>query len=107
MTTVVNVKKEHCDVYIGRPGPFGNPFRIGTDGDREQVINKYREWFYNKLKDEAFRGKIETLKGKRLGCWCKPLNCHGDIIVEYLEGITHEKHRNTPPIDLEYFGRPG
>jgi hypothetical protein len=110
VTTVINIKNEKrefydtsCDVYIGRPGPFGNPFRIGPDGDREQVIAKYRTWFYNKLKDEAFRGSVEALKGKRLLCWCKPDACHGDVIVEYLEGIKNEKHRNTPSVDFTAF----
>lgn len=26
-TRVVNRRRERFDVYIGRPGPFGNPFR--------------------------------------------------------------------------------
>ena len=103
MTTVVNIKKEKCDVYIGRPSSLGNPFRIGPDGDREQVIEKYREWFYNKLKDEEFRGRVEALKEKRLGCWCKPDACHGDVIVEYLEGIKYERNRNTPSVDFTAF----
>ena len=43
-TTVVHCKREPYDVYIGRPGPWGNPFEIGTDGTREEVIAKYEEW---------------------------------------------------------------
>ncbi len=91
MTEVVNIRKEKCDVYIGRPGPFGNQFKIGEHGDREMVLIHYRNWFYNKLNDPTFRDKILSLKGKKLGCWCKPESCHGDIIVEYLEGIKTEK----------------
>ena len=86
MTTIVNVKKEKCDVYIDRRSPFGNKFRIGEHGDRGMVIEHYRIWFYNMLKDQTFRDKVLALKGKRLGCHCKPLACHGDIIVEYLGG---------------------
>ena len=85
-TIIVN-KKNRCryDVYIGRGSPFGNPFRIGKDGTRDEVIKKYREWFYKRLTDPWFSDKVHSLKGKVLACWCKPDVCHGDIIVEYLE----------------------
>lgn len=73
------------DFYIGRPSVFGNPFVIGKDGDREQVISKYREWFYQKLKDDVqFLIAVNGLKGKRLICWCSPQRCHGDVIAEFL-----------------------
>lgn len=41
---VVHCKKNSYDVYIGRPSKWGNPFSIGRDGSREEVIEKYREW---------------------------------------------------------------
>jgi len=85
MTRVVHCKKEKYDVYIGRPSIFGNPFSIGKDGTREEVIIKYRDYFYKKLVDMNFWNAVQTLKGKTLGCWCKPEACHGDIIVKYLE----------------------
>jgi hypothetical protein len=84
-TKVVRCGKEKYDVYIGRPSIFGNPFEIGKDGNREDVIKKYREYFYERIeKDINFRAKIRNLKGKILGCWCKPEDCHGDIIVDFL-----------------------
>ena len=43
MTTVVKIDQPY-DVYIGRPSKWGNPFRIGPDGNREEVIRKYRDW---------------------------------------------------------------
>ena len=84
-TKVVNCKKEKYDVYIGRPSPFGNPFIIGRDGTREDVIRKFKNKFYLwiSLKGNYYQS-ILKLKGKTLGCYCKPLACHGDIIVEYL-----------------------
>ena len=88
MTTIVNIKHNKCDVYIGRGSPFGNPFRIGDDGDRAQVLVKYRTYFNQRLTDQSFRDKVLELKGKVLGCWCKPLTCHGDVIIEYLEHET-------------------
>lgn len=85
-TRVVNLKKDPYDVYIGRGSPFGNPYRIGPDGNRADVIEKYRTYFEKKIKTNAvFKRQVEGLRGKILGCFCKPLACHGDIIVEYLE----------------------
>ena len=91
MTTVVHCKKEKYDVYIGRPSKWGNPFTHIKDrktkaefvvATRKESIDKYREWILNQpelLKD------LHELKDKTLGCWCKPLDCHGDVIIEYLE----------------------
>lgn len=67
-------------VYIGRGSPFGNPFVIGVDGDRDTVIEAYRRWLDTQpaLVD---RIRIE-LPGKDLVCFCKPAACHGDTILE-------------------------
>lgn len=86
-TVVVNIRKEKCDCYIGRGSPFGNMYIIGKHGNRDQVIAKYRAWFLDKVSnDQAFRSKVMALKGKRLGCFCKPLPCHGDVLVQLIEG---------------------
>jgi hypothetical protein len=86
-TRVVNLKTTKMyDALIVRGTPFGNPFQIGKDGTRDEVIEKYREWFHRRLTDPSFRDRVLALKGKVLACWCKPLKCHGDVIVEYLEG---------------------
>ena len=69
---------------IDRLTEFGNPYRIGPDGTREEVIEKYRSYFEEKLKDPKFKKAVLSLKGKVLSCWCKPLPCHGDVIEEYL-----------------------
>jgi hypothetical protein len=87
-TKVVNIYKEPYDVYIGRRGRgqegyFGNPFYKGT---REENIANYKKYFYNRLKEDSeFHARVILLKGKVLGCFCAPSNCHGDVIVEYLE----------------------
>ena len=81
-TRVVNVKKEHCDVYIGRGSIWGNPFVIGRDGNRKEVIEKYRTWI---LSNEFLLNNLNELKGKKIGCFCKPLACHGDVLVGLLE----------------------
>lgn len=77
---VVHCKKEPFDVYIGRPSKWGNPFSIGRDGTRDEVIAKYREWLKTQP-DLMKQIKIE-LRGKVLGCWCVPKPCHGDILIE-------------------------
>ena len=86
MAKVVNLYKEPYTVYIGRGSKWGNPYRIGKDGDRTDVICKYRA----NLKKRVLSGEITTeellsLDGERLGCFCKPKSCHGDIIVEMIE----------------------
>ena len=80
MKYVVHCKRDAHDVYIGRPSVWGNPFVIGRDGDRAEVIAKYRAWLLARphLVERAKR----ELKGKVLGCWCSPQACHGDVLAE-------------------------
>lgn len=92
-TKVVNKDRgEKYDVYIGRGTPWGNPFAIGVDKlTRDDVIEKYKEYFVGEiLGNETKRKDLFTLKGKVLGCHCKPSSCHGDIIAEYLNSIDEE-----------------
>lgn len=82
MTTVGHVyqkTKSRDEVFIGRPSRWGNPFVIGRDGNREQVIAKYRAWI--KTKPELL-ASIHELKDKKLLCFCHPLPCHGDVLAE-------------------------
>lgn len=80
MTTyVVNARRESYDTYIGRPSKWGNPFHIGRDGTRDEVIEKYREWLQTQPRLLA---AIPELRDKVLGCWCKPQACHGDVLAE-------------------------
>lgn len=79
MTTVVHCKRDECDIYIGRPSKWGNPFRMGRDGGRSEVIEKYRVWIQTQPKLLA---ALPELRGKRLGCWCKPGACHGDVLAK-------------------------
>lgn len=87
-TTIVNKYREPFDVFIGRPTIYGNPYRIGPDGDRAEVIRKYKDYFYHRLEtDPAFKRAVLKLKGRTLGCYCKPQPCHGDVIVQYLNNL--------------------
>lgn len=76
---VVHCKRMEHDVYIGRPSKWGNPFSIGKDGTREEVIHKFREWIKTQ---PALLAALPELKDKILGCWCAPKTCHGDVLVE-------------------------
>ena len=82
MTRVVHQSRTPFDVYIGRPSKWGNPFEIGPDGTRAEVIEKYREWL---LAQPELLSQLHELKGKTLGCWCSPLPCHGDVLVELID----------------------
>lgn len=80
MPKVVHCKRERYDVYIGRPGPLGNPFIIGRHGDRATVVRLHSEWF---LRQPELVAKVKReLRGMTLGCWCAPDACHGDIYLK-------------------------
>lgn len=78
-------------VYIGRPSPLGNPFKIGQHGTREEVVQRYKAWLWRQIQ---LRGEVyEELKrlaaiAKQgelvLICWCKEpgrsVACHGDVL---------------------------
>lgn len=91
MTRVVHCRKSQYDVYIGRPSIWGNPYTHIADkttkaqfvvATREEAVAKYRE--YIESRPELLLRLVE-LKGKVLGCWCSPLSCHGDVLVELVQ----------------------
>jgi hypothetical protein len=89
VTTVVNIKSgAEFDVFIGRPSQFGNPFRIGVDGTRTEVVEEYERYARAKIKEDAqFREAVRGLYGKRLGCYCVPLKCHGTVLARLAEEL--------------------
>lgn len=82
---VVHCKKEPYDVYIGRPGKWGNPFPITPDTSRNLSLRLYRNW----IKEQPeLLSSLKELDGKVLGCWCKPKHpCHGDILGQLLREV--------------------
>jgi hypothetical protein len=80
--SVLNKRDGAKGIYIGRPSEWGNPFVIGLDGDRAAVIERFRRYARIRLSEEPTW--LEPLRGKDLVCWCAPLPCHGDVIVEML-----------------------
>lgn len=97
-TTVVNLRQAPFDVYIGRAGHgfdgyFGNPVQIGrvcpvctqVHIARGATLPCFKRYFYGRLAaDPHFRARVLALRGRRLGCFCKPQPCHGDVIVAWL-----------------------
>ena len=78
---VVNKRQEPYDIYIGRGSKWGNPFVIGKDGNREEVIEHFRQHLWLQIKTQKITIQdLVSLKGKKLGCFCKPLPCHGDVL---------------------------
>lgn len=92
-TTVVHFKKDAHDIYIGRPSQWGNPFSHLPAGTlaryitktREDAIEQYAKWIL-KPEQAKLRALIPGLKGKKLGCWCHPKTCHGDVLAAMAEG---------------------
>jgi hypothetical protein len=88
------------NVYIGRANivfidnqrfpkqasPFCNPFKIDKDTSIDAVCDKFKSFMKERLdKDKDLVKQLTSLKGKRLGCWCKPEKCHGDVLVELID----------------------
>lgn len=108
MTKAVNLKRESYDVYIGRAGKgkdgyFGNPIARGKKceycgemhNDAGSTLDCYREYFLRRVRtDKWFRERILDLKGKTLGCFCKPNPCHGDIISTWVDMMSNQKEFN-------------
>jgi hypothetical protein len=100
---IVHCARDPYDVYIGRGREclYGNPWEIGPDGTREEVIERYETWlrhgdtFGHPMATEARRRAILDslwqLRGKSLGCWCAPERCHGEVLVTLLAEQDQEK----------------
>jgi hypothetical protein len=84
---VVHCKKEKFTHYIGRPSELGNPFIIGKDGTREEVVIKFKHYAVKYLLEEIRALPEDAI----LACWCAPLDCHGNGIKEIWEDL-HDIH---------------
>ena len=111
-TNIVNVKVQHIrpmhinlkqwmedenNVYIGRggiifidgkrfpkkPSIWANPFKVENNRN-ESVLSSYEKYIRNKIENEYGINELLKLKGKTLGCWCKPKSCHGDILIKLI-----------------------
>jgi hypothetical protein len=80
-TRVVNMAKHRYDVYVGRGrgSIWGNPFHEDQRTTKSEVIARYRTWIQTQ---PHLMARLPELRGKVLGCWCKPDICHGDVLAE-------------------------
>ena len=94
ITRVINIKKDDTFAgikststyeYIGRGSYWGNPYSMFAEGDsREEVIRKFKYDFDNEKFAKKEKSEVYKLAGKRLGCFCKPDACHGDVLADFL-----------------------
>lgn len=89
-TKIVNRRTEKFDVNIARPTKWGNIFThlkgrktLIPVETREQAVDEYRNYMLVERHDLLIQ--LPELIGKRLGCWCAPELCHGDVLVELIE----------------------
>lgn len=89
MSKVVHCKVDPFDVYIGRGSKYGNPFTHLKNttapypvDSREDAIRAYEFWIQEPAQSELLELAKVELKGKVLGCWCSPLECHGDVLLK-------------------------
>jgi hypothetical protein len=90
MIVVINRRNQKGGFYVGRPTILGNPYELGIDGERAEVIGKYRLWLAKTLMHDSPQRQTlehlaELLNGGMmlaLSCWCAPHACHADVIKE-------------------------
>lgn len=91
-------------IYVGRPSKWGNPFRLNDpllyglpkEEKRRLVINEYRKWLQGEsclVKEFGEPPSLSELTAKDLVCWCAPLPCHADVLLE-LANMESEKWRD-------------
>lgn len=103
-TVVVNLRCDDFDVYIGRPGKglagiFGSPIKMYrpcpecglVHRTRGSTLACFRQYFVRRCNmDPTFWAAVWELRGKRIGCFCKPHPCHGDVIADILNSYLVE-----------------
>ncbi|MGR5365898.1 DUF4326 domain-containing protein [Photobacterium damselae] len=94
VTRVINIKRNDCNdyIYIGRGSKWGNPYsHLTGDMNREEAISAFKYDFdRNLFLNVDMKSNIGEIRGKVLGCSCKPLCCHGDVLA---------KEANNQPFD--------
>ena len=88
MARIVNLKHEpdavaRGAVRVDRRTRFGNPFVIGRDGTREQVVERYRADLWRRIRTgEVSLAELAALAHKPLACWCWPRRpCHAEVLA--------------------------
>lgn len=69
-----NTAPRENSVYVGRGSLWGNPFKLGQDGNRDQVCDRFEREILPNI-------DVSYLRGKHLVCFCAPLRCHADALL--------------------------
>lgn len=110
MTITVASKRDGATgEYIGRPSILGNPFTIGKDGTRDEVVAKYRRWLNDELQVDVSGVPTELKRLKKLAdagdltlvCWCAPAACHGDVIKSCIEWMQSRPDSSSSSIQFD------
>lgn len=79
---IVYINKQR---YPEKDSIFANPFKINDNQTREKALELYEQYIRDKITNNPyFKTELLNLKGKNLGCWCKPEPCHGDILLRLI-----------------------
>lgn len=99
MHAILNIKTDDCRhaVYVARPSPLGNPYAIGLDGNRNEVIARYRDWLTARIAERdpvVCTALLGIRLGQSLSCHCAPLPCHAEAIAEVLDEGVQDRLRD-------------
>jgi hypothetical protein len=95
-TRIVNRRKERGDVYVGRPGPYGNPIELNKSCPLCRTVHRRdagaiecsAKALLERLADPGYQVQVAALNGLVLECWCSPLWCHAELLVAYTEAYS-------------------
>lgn len=80
-------RKPERAVVVARPTRWGNPFRVGVDGDRVGCRDRFREVLLAGELAFTVSDVRRQLAGRDLACWCGPdAPCHADVLLEVANG---------------------
>lgn len=94
-------------LFVARPSPLGNPYAIGSDGDRDTVIEKYRVWLGARIRERDPVVCTELLgisENQPLACHCAPQRCHAEIITQVLDNGVQDQLRAKGSRSFTYAG---
>lgn len=103
MISIVNLRnrkpKQPWQVKVDRSSPLGNIFYMKDESHRDEVCDKYQEWFNNTVLQSGQVSSYNELvrlyslykeHGKlELFCWCAPKRCHAETIKKFLEPLNN------------------
>jgi hypothetical protein len=76
-------RKPASVIVVSRPSKWGNPYRVGVDGDAAQCAAAYRCALLAGELGVTVADVRRELTGRDVACWCAPgAPCHGDVLLE-------------------------